>query len=189
MGFHEKWGYLCFSIGKFLFFFNWPLLSFFLYLWLSIGWRFRCNIFTLFIFNWRIIALQYCVGFCHTLTWISHRYAYVPPLLILPPTSHFIPPSRLSQSTGLNSRHHTVISHRLSILHMAMYILPFYSLNLSYLLLPALCPKVCSLCMRLHCCHAHRLISTIFLDSIYIYMLIYDICFSFLTYFTLYNRL
>ena len=27
----------------------------------------------LFIFNWRVIALQYCVGFCHTTTWINHR--------------------------------------------------------------------------------------------------------------------
>ena len=27
-----------------------------------------------FIFNWRIIALQYCVGFCHTTTCISQRY-------------------------------------------------------------------------------------------------------------------
>ena len=27
--------------------------------------------------NWGIIALQYCVGFCHTSTWISHRYSYV----------------------------------------------------------------------------------------------------------------
>ena len=35
------------------------------------------------IFNWRIIALQYYVGFCHKLTWISHRYTYVPFLLIL----------------------------------------------------------------------------------------------------------
>ena len=31
-----------------------------------------------FIFDWRIIALQYCVGFCHTATWISHGYPYVP---------------------------------------------------------------------------------------------------------------
>ena len=27
-----------------------------------------------YISNWRIIALQCCVGFCHTSTWISHRY-------------------------------------------------------------------------------------------------------------------
>ena len=26
--------------------------------------------------NWRIIALQYFVGFCHTSTWISYRYTY-----------------------------------------------------------------------------------------------------------------
>ena len=31
----------------------------------------------LFIFNWRIIALQYCVGFCHTSMCISHGYTYV----------------------------------------------------------------------------------------------------------------
>ena len=47
------------------------------------------NVFT---FNWRIIALQYCAGFCHTSTCISHRYTYVPSLLSLPPTSHSILP-------------------------------------------------------------------------------------------------
>ena len=31
------------------------------------------NFFFKFIFNWRIIALQYCVGCCHILTWISHK--------------------------------------------------------------------------------------------------------------------
>ena len=25
-----------------------------------------------FVFNWRIITVQNCVGFCHTATWISH---------------------------------------------------------------------------------------------------------------------
>ena len=48
-------------------------------------------IFNLFIFNWRIIALQYYIGFCHTATWIRHTYSYVPSLLNLPPTSHPIP--------------------------------------------------------------------------------------------------
>ena len=33
----------------------------------------------LFIFiSWRLITLQYCSGFCHTLTWISHGFTCVP---------------------------------------------------------------------------------------------------------------
>ena len=46
----------------------------------------------LFIFNWRIIALQYCVGFCHTSTWIIHRYTYVPSFLNIPRSSLSVPP-------------------------------------------------------------------------------------------------
>ena len=38
----------------------------------------------LFVFIWRIIALQCCGGFCHTSTGISHRYTHVPSLP--PPT-------------------------------------------------------------------------------------------------------
>ena len=45
-----------------------------------------------FIFNWRIITLQHSVRFCHTSTWISCRYTYVPFFLNLPPTSHLTPP-------------------------------------------------------------------------------------------------
>ena len=48
--------------------------------------------FSLFIFNWRITALQYCAAFCHTSTWVSHSYTHVPSLLKFPPTSHPIPP-------------------------------------------------------------------------------------------------
>ena len=33
------------------------------------------KLFFLFIFiSWRLITLQYCSGFCHTLTWISHGF-------------------------------------------------------------------------------------------------------------------
>ena len=40
-----------------------------------------------FIFiSWRLITLQYCSHFCHTLTWISHGFTCVP---------HPDPPSRL----------------------------------------------------------------------------------------------
>ena len=40
-----------------------------------------------FIFiGWRLITLQYCSGFCHTLTWISHGFTCAP---------HPDPPSNL----------------------------------------------------------------------------------------------
>ena len=51
---------------------------------------------SLLIFNWRINALQFCVGFC-CITWISykcihththtHTHTYTPSFLKLPPTS------------------------------------------------------------------------------------------------------
>ena len=54
---------------------------------------------------WKIIALQYCAGFCHTSTSISHRCTYVPcSCTSLPSPSH---PCRLSQSTGLSSPCHS----------------------------------------------------------------------------------
>ena len=42
--------------------------------------------------HWRLITLQYCSGFCHTLTWISHGFTCIPhpdppsclPLYLLP---------------------------------------------------------------------------------------------------------
>ena len=60
----------------------------------------------LFSFNWGIIALQCCVGFCHT-TWISHRSTYVPSLWNLPAT--LLPITPLSEVTehGLNSLLHS----------------------------------------------------------------------------------
>jgi len=45
-----------------------------------------------FIFNWRIIALECCVAFCHTTMWISYKGTYVPSFLNLPPTLQPIPP-------------------------------------------------------------------------------------------------
>ena len=59
-----------------------------------------------FIFiSWRLITLQYCGGFCHILTWISHGFTCVPhpdPPSHLPP--HPIPlglPSAPALSTYL----------------------------------------------------------------------------------------
>ena len=42
-------------------------------------WGFSFFFFFPFIFiSWRLITLQYCSGFCHTLTWISHGFTCVP---------------------------------------------------------------------------------------------------------------
>ena len=36
------------------------------------------SFFFMFIFiSWRLITLQYCSGFCHTLTWISHGFTCI----------------------------------------------------------------------------------------------------------------
>ena len=65
-------------------------------------------------FNWRLITLQYCDGFCHTFTWISHGCTCVsqpePPL---PPPS----PSHPSGSSQCTSPEHPVscIEPRLTI--------------------------------------------------------------------------
>ena len=78
----------------------------------------RSYLFYLFVFNWKVIVLRHCVGFCHTPTWTSHRYTCVPSLRNLSPTPDPTRPSRLSQSPGLSSLRHTANSHWLSISHM-----------------------------------------------------------------------
>ena len=66
--------------------------------------KLRRNLFfhlNLFMLNQRIIALHYCVGFCHTSTQPIHSYTYVPSLLNLPHTSnHPHPTSPGCQSIG-----------------------------------------------------------------------------------------
>ena len=52
-------------------------------------------------FNWRLITLQYCSGFCHTLAWISHGCTCVPQ----PETPSRIPP-HLSGSSQCTSPEH-----------------------------------------------------------------------------------
>ena len=84
------------------------------------------------IFNWRVIALQYCVGFHHTAAWISHSYTYAPPSWASLPPSTPSHPSRLFQSTSLSSLSHSSNFHWLSILHMVMCIdIPHLYLSVS----------------------------------------------------------
>ena len=82
----------------------------------------------LFYFNWRIIALLYCVGFRHTSTWISHRYTYVPSLLSFPPL-----PTSLGCHTApdWSSLHNTALSPWLPVLHVVV-VFPWYSPHSSH---------------------------------------------------------
>ena len=48
--------------------------------------------FIYFFISWSLITLQYCSGFCHTLTWISHGYTCI---------SHPNPPSHLLSTRSL----------------------------------------------------------------------------------------
>ena len=65
-----------------------------------------------FILNWRIVALPYCVGFCHTSAWISHRYCVCP--LPLEPLAHLprcSAPLGDHGAPGLSSLHRAVTPH------------------------------------------------------------------------------
>ena len=87
-------------------------------------------------------------------------------------------PSRSSQSDRLGSPCYITVSHQLSNLHMIVYICQCYSLDSSHPLLSPLCPEDCPLHLHLYSCPSNMFISTIFLNPIYIYILVYDTCFS-----------
>ena len=116
-------------------------------------------------FNWRIRLYNIVMVF----TIHQHELAIVmcplPPES--PPTSLPIPPG-CHRAPALGSLHHTPNHHWLSILHMVMYMFQCYSPKSSHLLLFPRSPKVCFLHLCLLCCPACRMVSTIFLDSIYI---------------------
>ena len=116
-------------------------------------------------FNWRLITLQYCSGCCHTFmcTCVPHPES----LSHLPP--HPTPQGHLS-APALSALSHASNLDWWSISHMVIYMFQCCSLKPSHLCLLPQSPKVCSLHLSLFCCLAYRVIVTIFLNSIYIYM-------------------
>ena len=76
-----------------------------LYLYYRILCQYLLTSFNFLFISWRLITLQYCSGFCHTLTLISHGFTCIPhpdPPSHLPP--HPIPlglPSAPAPSTCL----------------------------------------------------------------------------------------
>ena len=93
------------------------------------------NFFNLFIyFSWRLIILQYCDGFCHTLTWVSHGCTCVPH----PESPSHLPSHRIPQGCP-SAPALSVLSHESnlgwrSISHMVTYMFQCYSLKSSHTL-------------------------------------------------------
>ena len=98
-----------------------------------------------------------------------------------PETPSLFPPHPMvpgcHRASALDAWLHISNSHWLSILHVDMF--QCYSLKSSHPLLVQPSPKICSLCLCLLCCPIHRIVGTIFLDSICIYINIWYLCFSF----------
>ena len=80
-------------------------------------------------FNWRLITLQYCSGFYHTLTWISHGCTCVP---------HSEPPSHLllhpiprghPSAPALSTLSHASNLDWWSVSYVIIYMFQCYSFN------------------------------------------------------------
>ena len=122
--------------------------------------------FIYFYFNWRLITLQYCDGFCHMFTWISHGCACVPHP---EPPSH-LPPHPISQGApALSTLSHASNLDWWSISYKIIYVFQCHSLKSSHPHLLPQSPTVCSLHLCLFCCLAYRVIVTIFVNSIYMH--------------------
>ena len=110
---------------------------------------------------------------------------YVPSLRNLPPNSHLIPPSKLSQSN--RALCYTANSHWLSVLLMATHMFQCYSLYLPHPFHPPLSPQKCCPCLcplllmikslGLFFCPVCLLTSAILIYSILYYIFI--LCYSF----------
>ena len=102
----------------------------------------RDSFFKLIYFNWRLITLQYCSGFCHALTGISHGYTCAPhpePLIHFPP--HPIPLGHPS-APALSTLSHASNLDWLSVSHMIIYMFQCHSLKSSHPCLLPQSPKV-----------------------------------------------
>ena len=94
--------------------------------------------FSIIYFNWRLINLQYCYGFCHKLTWISHGCTCVPhPELSSHLPSYPIPQGHPS-AAALSTLYHASNLDWRSISHMIIYVFQCYSLKSSH---PHLLPQ------------------------------------------------
>ena len=83
-------------------------------------------------FNWRLITLQHCGGFCHTSTWISHVCTCVPPSWAPPSTSLHPIPLGCPRTPALSALLHASNLHWSSILHTVINFWPHSAARYSW---------------------------------------------------------
>ena len=97
-----------------------------------LGWGHGFLFFSFIFISWRLITLQYCSGFCHTLTWISHGFTCIP---------HTDPPSHLplhldsfgsSQCTSPEYLSHASNLDWPSVSYLIIHMFQCYSLRSSH---------------------------------------------------------
>ena len=129
-------------------------------------------------FNWRTVTSHYSGGPCHLSTRLSHGSTCTPSPI--PNTPSYFPLHRIPlgcpRAPALSVQLHASNLRCSSVLHMVEYMFQCCSLISAH---PCLLPHspviVCSLHLCLFCCLAYRILVTIFLNSIYIYVLLYRI--------------
>ena len=115
-------------------------------------------------FNWRLITLQYCIGFAihqhESATGVHVFRIQKPPPTCLPILGHpsAPAPSILYPASNLDWQF---------ISYMILYMFQCHSPKSSHRLPLPKTPKDCSKQLCLLCCLAHSVIVTIFLNSIY----------------------
>ena len=122
-------------------------------------------LFLIIYFNWRLITLQYCGGFCHVSTWISHGCTGVPPSW---KPSHLPPypiPLDCPRALAFSVPLHASNLHQSSILHTVIYMFQCYSLILSTLTFSHIVQSP----FCLFCCLAYKVVVIIFLNAIYVH--------------------
>ena len=126
--------------------------------------KFKC-----IYFNWRLITLQYCIGFAMH----QHESAtgvHVSPILnhhsLLPPCT--IPLGRPSAPAPSIQYHALNLDWRF-VSYMILYMFQCHSPKSSHPLPLPQSPKDCSIYLCLFCCLTYRVIITVFLNSIYMH--------------------
>jgi len=140
--------------------------------WSERNWRLNKLIYIIYLFIYfkrRLITLQYCNGFCHTLTWISHMCTCVP----YPEFPFHLPPHSNPQchpsAPALSILSHASNLDWQSLSHMIIYMFQCYFLKSSHPHLLPQSPKDClyicvyvCVCVCVFCCPTYRVIITIF---------------------------